>query len=96
MGGSLSASRRAAAWAEVTTSASVTGAPMPSSRAATAAGVREALLVTYATWAPACLAFCRASGAPGIGGAADVDDAVEVEEEDVVGFGERSWARPYA
>ena len=46
LGGSLSASSRAAAWAEVTTSASVTGAPMPSSRAATAAGVREALLVT--------------------------------------------------
>ena len=45
-GGSFSASRRAAAWAEVTTSASVAGTPMPVSIAATAAGVREALLVT--------------------------------------------------
>ncbi len=45
-GGRWSASSRAAACAEVTTSASVAGAPMPVSRAATAAGVREALLVT--------------------------------------------------
>ena len=52
--------------ADVTTSASVTGAPIPSRRAATAAGVREALLVTYATCAPARLACSSASGAPGI------------------------------
>jgi len=41
-----SASIRAAAWAEVTTSRAAAGIPMPVSSAAMAAGVREALFVT--------------------------------------------------
>ena len=46
LGGSFSARRRAAAWAEVTTSAGVAGTSMAVRRAATAAGVRDALFVT--------------------------------------------------
>ena len=44
--GSRSASSRAAAWAEVTTSSCVAGTPKLVSSAAIAAGVRKALFVT--------------------------------------------------
>ena len=64
--GRRSASSRAAAWAEVTTSCGDAGAPKPVSSAAMAAGVRKALLVTYASRMPAASALRSASAAPGM------------------------------
>ena len=64
-GSSRPASSVAAAWAEVTTSAAVAGTPKPAIWAAIAEGVREELLVTYASRIPASAALARAWGAPG-------------------------------
>ena len=62
--GRRSASSRAAAWAEVTTSSRVAGTPKLVSSAAMAAGVRNALFVTYASRMPAAPALRSASAAP--------------------------------
>ncbi len=64
-GASRLASRVAAACADVTTSGAAAGTPNPASWAATAAGVREALLVTKASRMPDPAALASASGAPG-------------------------------
>src|SRR5436190_8134644 len=66
-GGSRSASRRAPAWADVTTSDALVGTPRLVSCAAMADGVREALLVTNATRRPAAFALAGASAAPATG-----------------------------
>src|SRR5579872_5370962 len=63
--GSRAASSRAAAWAEVTTSAASPGTPSRFSCAAIADGVRDALLVTNASRIPRRLASVRACAAPG-------------------------------
>ena len=64
-GASRPASRVAAAWAEVTTSAAAAATPKLAIWAAIADGVREELLVTNASHMPASAALSSAWGAPG-------------------------------
>ena len=64
-GGTRSATSRAAACAEVTTSSAHAGIPSSVRCAAIAAGVREALFVTKASRSPRRRASASASGAPG-------------------------------
>ena len=65
-GRSRSASRVAAACAELTTCSTLVGAPRAEMCSATALGGREALFVTYTTARPERRTASRASGAPSI------------------------------
>ena len=57
-------------------------------------GVRDALLVTNASRMPRLAALASASGAPGTAAAAQVDDAVQVEQGGVVGLALSGSALP--
>ena len=88
-----SSSTRAAAWAEVTTSAGSASTPSSRRCSATASGGREALLVTKARCMPGHgpRRGARARPAPR---PPDVDDAVEVEHHQVVAPVERLGRAP--